>query len=48
MKIRHIKICPVIGFGYWYDDYSSTMPHGGYCHNIVLPFLRIQIGELYA
>lgn len=46
LKIRHFKFAPVIGIGYWYDKYTIT-PDGGYCHNIVLPFIRIQWGELY-
>lgn len=44
MKLRHIKIAPIIGFGYWKDIYD-VLP-GGYTHNIILPFLRIQFGYL--
>ena len=46
MKITSIKMCPVIGFGYWKDVYDTTSLKG-YAHNIILPFLRIQIGEIY-
>ena len=45
LKIRHFKFAPVIGFGYWYDDYK-IMPHGGHCHNLIIPFVRIQWGYL--
>ncbi len=40
IKIRWIKLCPVIGFGYWKEIYNP--PFKGYTHNIILPFLHIQ------
>lgn len=45
MKIRHIKLAPIIGFGYWKDDYKNVIK-GGYTYNIILPFIRIQFGYL--
>lgn len=47
LKINHVKFAPIIGFGYWKDVYSLGA-HGinGYALNIILPFVRIQIGEL--
>lgn len=45
MKIKHFKFAPVIGFGYWKDIYKLGMSEG-YCHNIILPFVRMQIGQL--
>jgi hypothetical protein len=47
IKIQHFKIAPIIGFGCWRDDYTNSLPHGGYCWNIILLCFRIQIGELY-
>ena len=47
IKTRSIKFIPLIGIGYWKDDYKNTMPDGGYCHHIVLPFIKISFGELY-
>lgn len=47
MKIRYIKIAPVIGFGYWKDVYRAPqLGITGLTHNIVLPFVRIQWGYL--
>lgn len=47
LKIRHVKLAPIIGFGCWKDDYKNTMPEGGYCWNIILLCIRIQVGEIY-
>lgn len=48
-RINHFKFAPVIGFGYWKDEYNfSKHSLNGYAHNIILPFLRIQIGEIWA
>jgi len=44
MKTFHIKLAPIIGIGYWKDVYE-VIP-GGYTHNIILPFVRIQFGYL--
>lgn len=45
MKILHIKLAPVFGFGYWKDNYDIP-PLTGYAHSIIIPFARIQWGEL--
>lgn len=47
IKIRHFKFAPIIGIGYWKDDYKNSLPNGGYCWNIILFCFRIQIGEIY-
>lgn len=45
IKIWHVKFQPfLLGFGYWKDDYNPTFD--GYAHNILLPFFRIQVGEI--
>lgn len=47
MKIRVVKIAPIIGFGYWKDIYTPTLIGlEGVAHNIILPFLRIQVGYI--
>jgi len=47
LKIRHFKICPVIGFGYWKEVYlKETLGVAGITHNFILPFIRIQYGYL--
>jgi hypothetical protein len=46
IKIKHIKFSPVFGIGYWYDDYSKVVGLNSYTHNILLPFIRIQFGQL--
>lgn len=46
MKIRNLKFTLVIGIGYWKDEYNLDSLILGYCHNIILPFIRIQIGKL--
>jgi len=46
MKIRHFKFAPIIGFGYWRDDYNLDSIIVGHCHNVILPFIRIQYGYL--
>jgi len=43
LNSRHIKLCPVIGFGYWKDDFNLANVRG-YTHNIIIPFIRIQWG----
>ncbi len=48
MKIRHFKFAPIIGIGYWKDSYNLDSIILGHCHNIVLPFIRIQWGILYS
>lgn len=47
IHIRNIKLCPVIGFGFWLDDYSESVGYGSYIYTIILPFLKIQIGKLH-
>ena len=44
---RVVSIQPILGFGFWRDDYSKTFPAGSHMNNVVLPFLRIQWGVLY-
>lgn len=50
LKIKYIKLCSVIGFGYWKEEYDVRLGVSaraiGYTHNFILPFLRIQIGVL--
>lgn len=46
LKIRHFKFSPIIGIGYWIDNYD-IIGNGSYCYNIVLPFIRIQYGKLF-
>jgi hypothetical protein len=47
LLIRHFRIAPIIGFGYWKDTYLKEV-HGisGVAHNFILPFIRIQWGYL--
>lgn len=47
LKLKHFKLHPVFGIGYWVDKYDSSI-HGfnGVAHNMILPFLRIQWGWL--
>ncbi len=44
--IRSIKFAPILGFGYWKDVYGANIGLSGHAHNIILPFVRIQIGYL--
>lgn len=47
LKIRHIKIAPIIGFGYWKDSYlKNTLGFEGVTHNFIILFFRIQLGYL--
>lgn len=44
---RHWGIAPIIGLGFWKDVYADEeLPITGYTYNIILPFIRIQIGEI--
>jgi hypothetical protein len=42
------KLQPVLGIGGWFDEYRKDM-HGfdGWNYNIIIPFIRIQYGEIY-
>lgn len=45
LKIRHVKLCPVIGLGFWRDVYvKEETGIEGFTHNFILPFIRIQLG----
>lgn len=47
LKIRYLKLCPVIGFGYWKDVYLKQKSGiNGVTHNFILPFIRIQLGYI--
>lgn len=46
LKTRSIKIQPIFGFGYWKDIFKEETGFNGHSHNFVLPFVRIQYGEL--
>jgi len=47
LKINHIKLCPIIGLGYWKDVYSKeSIGIDGVAHNVIMPFVRIQWGYL--
>jgi hypothetical protein len=47
LRTRHLKLCPVIGFGYWKDAYvKEKIGIEGITHNFILPFIRIQFGYL--
>jgi hypothetical protein len=48
VKTFHWKFQPVIGIGAWLDEYTKDA-HGldGWVYNIILPFIRIQYGEIY-
>ena len=47
LQIRHISIAPIIGLGYWKDVYKKEkIGFEGVSHNIILPFIRIQLGYL--
>lgn len=49
VRTNSIKLCPVIGFGYWKDIYrKQTIGIDGVAHNIILPFIRAQFGYLIA
>lgn len=44
---RHIKLCPVIGVGFWKDVYLAEKTGvSGYTLNVIIPFVRIQIGRI--
>jgi len=45
LHIRHIKLSPIIGIGYWKDVYKLPGVTG-HTHNIIFPFVRIQVGFL--
>jgi hypothetical protein len=45
VRNRYIKFCPVIGIGYWKDNYNLANVRG-YNHNIILPFIRMSWGML--
>lgn len=46
IAINHIKLSPVIGIGFWKDVYNFE-DINGYAYNIILPFVRIQVGTLF-
>lgn len=49
LKTRHLKLCPIIGFGYWKDVYlKESVGMEGVTHNFIFPFVRIQWGFLVA
>jgi hypothetical protein len=49
LNTRHIKIQPIIGFGYWKDIYKKEKEGiNGVTHNFIIPFIRIQWGYLIA
>lgn len=45
-KIKSIKICPIIGLGYWKDVYNPETGYVGYTHNFILICLRISFGYI--
>lgn len=46
LKIRHFKWSPVFGLGFWKDDYHNSIGPECYTYNLLLPFMRIQWGQL--
>jgi hypothetical protein len=46
LKIKHFQFVPVIGLGYWKEEYKMPSMVGS-CYNIILPFVRFQYGELH-
>jgi len=48
VRTHSITIIPLIGFGFWKDDYSIVAPElSGYQWNIIIPFFRITFGKLF-
>jgi len=45
-KVRHVKFCPIIGIGYWYDKFTHPAFPIGYTHNFFLPFFHIACGVM--
>lgn len=44
---RKIGLAPIIGIGYWKDVYDEEkLGIGGWTHNVILPFVRVQWGAL--
>lgn len=44
IKMRSIKINPIIGIGYWKDVYKKDkVGIEGVAHNFIIPFIRIQL-----
>jgi len=47
MKFKFREVAPVIGFGYWKDEYDKKkLGIEGVAHNIIIPFVRFQWGYL--
>jgi hypothetical protein len=41
LKTKYFRFQPIIGIGYWRDNYDFE-GFTGYADNIILPFMRIQ------
>lgn len=49
VKTKHLKLQPIIGFGYWKDIYKiEEVGINGISHNVIIPFVRIQWAYLIA
>jgi len=48
VRTFHCKIQPIFGIGIWLDRYyKEEVGVNGWEYNIILPFVRIQIGTLF-
>jgi len=47
LKIKHLKLIPVIGIGYWKDVYKKEeLGIGGVTHHVIILFVLITFGYL--